>query len=192
MKRCAVALSDGAPERPFLDTNQGETLMSRRSTIRGLGIAALLSGLAATPVAHAELLAWMQIDGIPGESVVRGHENQIELQSYSQNFGTKNCSRVVVLKALDSASPALISRAASNLLVPRVVIMLRKAGEGQQDFYKATLDNVLIDRIDLVDNDTSLNESIVLRPRSIRLEYRPQRPDGSLGTAIVSDIQCTA
>lgn len=166
--------------------------MSPRSAARALGLAALLSGLVAAPAAQADLLAWMKVDGIPGESVVRGHENEIDLQSYSQNFGTRNCSRVVVVKALDSASPALISRATSNQLVSRVVITLRKPGEGQQDFFKATLDSVLIDRIDLVDDDTSLSESLILRPRSIRLEYRPQRPDGSLGTPIVTDVQCTA
>lgn len=165
--------------------------MSPRSIARRLGFAALLSGLGAAPAAHADLLAWMQIDGIPGESLLRGHENEIDLLSYSQNFGTRACSRVVVVKSLDSASPALISRAAGNVLVPRVVITLRKPGEGQQDFYKATLDTVLIDRIDLVDQGTSLSESVILRPRSIRLEYRPQRPDGSLAAPIVTDVQCS-
>jgi len=166
--------------------------MSRCSVSRGLGLVLMLSGISIAPLAHADLLTWMQIDGIVGESVVRGHEGEIELQSYSQNFGTRTCSRVVAIKGLDSTSPALISRAAANLLVPRIVISLRKSGEAQQDFFKATLETVLIDRIDLVDQGTTLNETLILRPRSIRLEYRPQRPDGSLGQPIVTDIQCTA
>lgn len=166
--------------------------MSPRSIARGLGLTALLCGLAVTPVANADLLAWMKVDGIPGESVVRGHENEIELQSYSQNFGTRTCSRVVVVKALDSASPALISRAATNQLITRIVISLRKPGETPLDFFKATLDSVLIDRIDLVDEGTALKESLILRPRSIRLEYRPQRQDGTFGDPIITDVQCTA
>ena len=101
-----------------------------------------------------------------------------------------NCSRVVVNKSLDRSSPALISRAAANTWIPEVVISLRKAGPALQDFYTATLDSVLIERIDLADQNNTLTEQIVLRPRSIRIEYRPQDDKGELLPPIVSTIAC--
>jgi type VI secretion system secreted protein Hcp len=155
-------------------------------------LAAAAAALAAAPV-FAALDTFMKIDGIPGDSVVIGHVDEIVLSSYSQAFGTKNCSRVIAEKFLDRASPPLVAAAVANQIVPTVVITLRKAGEAPQDFYKAILTSVLIERIDIdvSEDGDSLDERVVLKPRSIRIEYRPQRPDGSLGQPIVSDVTCT-
>ena len=150
-----------------------------------------LTGLAMSGSAAAFALdSFMKIDGIQGESIDKQHPGEIELTSYSQSFGARNCSRVVVNKSLDRSSPALISRAAANTWIPEVVISLRKAGPALQDFYTATLDSVLIERIDLADQNNTLTEQIVLRPRSIRIEYRPQDDKGELLPPIVSTIAC--
>jgi type VI secretion system secreted protein Hcp len=132
----------------------------------------------------------MHIDGIVGDSQVRGHEGDIVLSSYSQSFGTRNCSRVVAVKFLDRASPALITRAAANTLIPSVIISISKAGERPLEFFKATLETVLIERVDVSDTSGTLNEQLILKPRNIRIEYRPQNADGSAGTPIISTIEC--
>jgi type VI secretion system secreted protein Hcp len=163
------------------------TSIKPRAALCTFGLAGILSSGAASAFA---LDTFMKIDGIPGESADIQHMGDIILTSYSQSFGARNCSRVVVNKSLDRASPALISRAAANTWIPQVIISLRKAGEGQRDFYTATLDSVLIERIDLGDQNNALTEQIVLRPRSIRIEYRPQDAKGELLPAIVSTIAC--
>jgi type VI secretion system secreted protein Hcp len=150
-----------------------------------------LAGLALAPRVHAQSLnTYMHIDGIVGESQVRNHEGDIILTSYSQNFGTKNCSRVVALKSLDRSSPALISRAAANALIPSVIVTIAKAGETPLEFFKATLETVLIERVDVSGETGLLVEQLILKPRTIRIEYRPQNANGSLGTPIVSTIDC--
>ncbi len=141
--------------------------------------------------AHAQIRSWMKIDTIPGESQDVRHAGEIDLESFSQAFGTKNCSRLVALKNLDSASPALIGAAVGNLLLPSVVISMRKEGIGQQDFFKATLGVVLVERVDLTGEAADLREQVVLKPRTIRIEYRPQAADGSLQPPIVTDLVCT-
>jgi type VI protein secretion system component Hcp len=153
--------------------------------------------LAQPALAQPALNTFMHIEGIPGESVVVGHENDIALTSYSQTFGTKNCSRVVAVKAIDRASPALISNAAANTLLPSVVISISKGlalGAGQArgagDFFKATLQSVLIERVEVSDTTGTLVERVVLKPTAIQIEYRAQAPDGSMLPPVVTDIEC--
>jgi type VI secretion system secreted protein Hcp len=160
----------------------------RSTTLVSLSVA-LLSCVPLS--AHADIRSWMKIDTIPGESLDDRHAGEIDLESFSQAFGTKNCSRLVALKNLDSASPGLIGAAVGNLLLPSVIITMRKEGIGQQDFFKATLGVVLVERVDLTGEASELREQVVLKPRTIRIEYRPQRVDGSLGPPIVTDLVCT-
>jgi len=151
------------------------------------------AGLLLTPAAHAQsaLDTFMHIEGIPGESAVIGHENDIALTSYSQTFGTKNCSRVVAVKSIDRASPALISNAAANTLLPSVIISISKAmARGAGDFFRATLQSVLIERVEVSDAMGTLVERVVLKPTAIRIEYRAQAPDGSMLPPVVTDIEC--
>ena len=169
----------------------------------------LLGAAGLTPAAHAQSAlprpaltsylfdTYMHIEGIPGESVAIGHENDIALTSYSQSFGTKNCSRVVALKSIDRASPALISSAAANTLLPSVVISIGKtaaAGAGRArfggDFFKATLQSVLIERVEVGDASGVFVERVVLKPTFIRIEYQAQAADGSLMEPVVSEIEC--
>ena len=152
-------------------------------SVAGLGWST--SGFAAT------YDTFMKIDGVPGESVDRLHPGEIKLTSYSQNFGTRNCSRVVATKTLDSASPLLISRAAGNVWIPSVVISLHDPRAiSKLDFFVATLTSVLIERIDLADQNGQLVEQIVLRPRSIKIEYLPLDPSGSYGAPVVTSVDC--
>lgn len=147
--------------------------------------------LACGPAAAQSITTHMKIDGLPGDSTMRGHENEIVLSGYTQSFGTRNCSRVVANKFIDRASPGLISRAASNTVIPQVVITLTKAVAGQNlDFFRATLDQVTIERVELAEQSDQLFERNVLAPRSIRIEYRVQNADGTLGAPIVSTIAC--
>lgn len=150
---------------------------------------ALIAGLVGT--AQAATDTFMHIDGIPGDALVIGHVDDIVLTSYTQTFATKACSKVVAVKFLDRASPLLIGRAAGNVIIPTVIISIRKAGENPVDFYKATLESVLIDRVDVLDTGAELTEQLVLRPRNIRIEFRPQRADGSFGAPIVTSIECS-
>lgn len=161
------------------------------SILRRLAI--LLSGLglmAAVPAAMAQVQTFMKIDGIPGESTYVGKENWITLTGYSQSFGTADCSRVVAKKRVDRASPLLIARAAANQLIPNVLITMRKAGEAPQDFFAASLDLVMVDRVELADQDGQLVERVVMAPRSITLEYKPQKEDGTFGASVFTTVAC--
>lgn len=141
--------------------------------------------------AHAQTIATnMKIDGLLGDSALRGHENEIVLTGYSQTIGTKICSRVVVTKLIDRSSPGLVSRTAGNVTTPQVIITLTKLGERPLDFFRVTLDQVTFERLELGEQTDQLMERVVMAPRLIRIEYRPQLSDGTLGAAIISSIAC--
>jgi type VI secretion system secreted protein Hcp len=167
------------------------TNLSSRSSTLWLGIVAV-AAVGFTPAVVAQTYdTLMKVDGVPGDSVITGHVDEIVLKSYSQTFGTKNCSRVIAVKGLDRASPPLISLAVNNQIVATVVITIRKPGERPIDFFKAILTSVLIERIDLSSDTGPVTEQIVLKPRSIRIEYRGQAADGSALPPIISDTICT-
>jgi type VI protein secretion system component Hcp len=152
-----------------------------------LGVALMV----AAPITTAQVLTFMFIDGIPGESVVVDKRNWIDLTGYSQTFGTADCSRAVANKRIDRASPPLISRAVANQLIPSVQVTMRRAGEGQRDFFIATLGQVLVDRIEITDEGGQLVEHVVLAPQSITIQYFPQDPTGGLGAAVTSSVACS-
>lgn len=143
--------------------------------------------------AHAQTIATnMKIDGLLGDSVLLGHENEIVLTGYSQTIGTKICSRVVVTKLIDRSSPGLVSRTAGNVTTPQVIITLSKlgVGPGPLDFFRVTLDQVTFERLELGEQTDQLMERVVMAPRLIRIEYRTQLSNGSLGPPITSSIAC--
>lgn len=160
------------------------------TSIRLAAVHSLLALVVFTGAAQAQAIAThMKIDGLPGDSTLKGHENEIVLTGYSQSIGTKPCSRVVVTKLIDRASPGLVSRAASNGTTPQVVITVTKVST-LLDFFSVTLDQVAFERIELGEQSDLLVEQVIMAPRSIRIEYRPQRSDGTLGSPIVSTIAC--
>lgn len=150
-----------------------------------------LLGLGAASAAHAQSLdTFMHIDGIVGDAQAAGHVNDILLTGYSQTFAAKTCSRVVATKFIDRSSPALISRAANNLFIPTVVIAVRKSSGPAVDFFKAVLESVLVERVDVSGETGRLTEQVLLRPRNIRIEFRPQDASGQFLGAIVTNIDC--
>lgn len=164
-------------------------------TLRASAVAALALSMAcaALPARAQPVDTFLRIDGLPGESTSASHPNEIVLTGWSQTFGTRNCSRAVAVKRVDRASPGLIARAAANTLIPQVIVSMTRAGGGgrPQDFFRATLDLVSIERVEIAEQADELVERVVLAPRSIRLEYRPQGPDGSLGPTVSTAIACT-
>jgi type VI secretion system secreted protein Hcp len=167
---------------------------SKRSTLTSTLVLSFLglAGAILAPAAHAQSLdTFMRIDGIPGESLASGHINDIVLTTYSQSFAPgKACSRVVAQKFMDRASPALISRAAANLILPSVIISIRKSGGVPFDFFRAVLESVSIEKVDVSGETGRLIEQVVLRPRNIRIEYRQQDATGQPLQTIVTNIDC--
>jgi type VI secretion system secreted protein Hcp len=145
----------------------------------------------------------LEIEGIKGESQDDKHKEKIEIHSFS--WGVSNSSNVGVgtgggtgkamfsdlsfNKQMDKASPLLYHAAATGEHIKKAVLIARKAGgkAGQIEYMTITLTDVMVSSYQMGghsgDNSIPL-DSVSLRATDIKVEYKPQKADGSLEGAV--------
>lgn len=134
---------------------------------------------------------FLNLAGIPGDSVDTDHVGQIDVAQYTQLVsGDRNCVRLVVVKRLDNASPAL-----STLAVTRQRIsdgrVEKVTGPDRFVFFSADLAQIAVNSVELVNqSDGSVMEKVMLTPRALTLSFIPQRSDGTPGTPITGSVAC--
>lgn len=158
---------------------------------------------------------FLKIDGIEGESEDSKHKGEIELEAFewselqSGTFaqgGGGGSGKVQMkdfrfLMRTNKSSPKLLLACATGQHIKSAVLTVRKAGGGQQDFYKITMSDVLVsqyetgrqafstgsDDIDGTGNgigDLVPKDRVSLNFAKIEAEYRPQKADGSLDNPV--------
>lgn len=156
-------------------------------------LAADILGSAASAAAGFD--AFLEIDGIRGESADVSHKETIEIESFSWGATQTGAFRPNAAAAEDlhfvapvsSASPALFQAAASGQHIKKAVLYVRKAGEGQQDYLKVTLKDVMVSSVQSRSvNESSPLEEVGLRFAGIEEAYRPTLENGNLGEATIS------
>ena len=140
----------------------------------------------------------LELDGIKGESSDSKHKEAIEIESFSwgvtqptasSSTGGGGAGKVVFqdihfTTKLSSASPQLFLTCATGEHIKKAVLFLRKAGGDQQEYYKVTLEDILVSSYQQGGSggDGSVpTDSFSLDFAKIDLDYSPQRQDGSLG-----------
>ena len=107
-----------------------------------------------------ELSIFLKLDGIDGESTVKGHEKEIDVLSYAQGLeaaivlsggggaaaGKTTFSGVRFRKAVDSASLLILIACASGQHIKEARFAFRRRG-ADFDFYAVTFQDVLISRV---------------------------------------------
>lgn len=143
---------------------------------------------------------FLKIDGIPGESQDAKHKDEIHLESWSfgeANAGTFSHSggggagKVQMqdfnfTAHISKASPLLFLRCASGEHIPKAVMVARKAGKDQQEYYKITLSDLLISSYNIGGSgqgDVVPMDQVAMNFAKIEIEYKEQKADGSLGAA---------
>jgi type VI secretion system secreted protein Hcp len=141
---------------------------------------------------------FIKFDGVAGESADKDHKGEIDVVSWNWSAtntlpptsGGMGAGKSVpgpfsFQHQYDKASPLLGKYAASGKFFKQVYLTARKAGEGQKDFLKVTMKEVLVTSV-LVDasGDGGVHESVSLAYRDIDFAYKPQDPKGALGTAV--------
>ena len=175
-------------------------------------LAGMVAAGAATPIAApAADELFLRIAGIQGESQSKGHEGDINLLSYSQSFthpavaggaggggatGRTNCGEVRVTKIVDRSTPALIGRVVSGKHIQKAVITFRKTGGEQAlEYYTVTLTDVVFTAItqsDASGDSATILEQLSMSAARFKFDYRPQKADGSAGSALSFGWDCAA
>lgn len=161
-------------------------------------LAADLVGSAADAAAAFD--AFLEIDGIRGESSDVSHKETIEILSFSWGATQTGAVRPDPLTADDfdfvapvsKATPLLFQAAAKGEHISKAILHVRKAGGDQQDFLKVTLQDVMVSSV----QSRSVNESLPLEEvslsfSSIQEMYWPTRDDGSVGDPITAEWTLT-
>ena len=87
---------------------------------------------------------------------------------------------------IDKASPLLMKSCATGTHIKNATITVRKAGKGQQEYLVIELTDVLVSSVlpSLESEQGATHEGVTLQFVKVDLEYKPQKPDGSLDVGV--------
>ena len=136
-----------------------------------------------------------KIGDIKGESLDTKHKDEIDVLSFAwgvtnpgptgggtgSGTGKPTFQDLQIVHAIDNATPALLLACATGRRIAEATISHRKAGENQQDFLIVKLSDVTITSVGQTGAEVQpYAETIALKYRKVDLNYRRQKPDGSL------------
>jgi type VI secretion system secreted protein Hcp len=140
-----------------------------------------------------------KIGDIKGESVDNKHKDEIEVLSYSWGLtnsgsisggggggaGRATFRDLSIVHKIDKASPSLMDACAKGTHLRDATITHRKAGKGQQEYLTIKLNDIIITGVATSDTSGEAgSETVSLAFSKVDLEYKPQRPDGSLDAGV--------
>ncbi len=140
-----------------------------------------------------------KLGDIKGESIDDKHKDEIEVLSYSwgvtnagsMSFGTgggegkASFQDLSFTHKIDKASPVLMQTCATGVHLKEATITHRKAGKGQQEYLVIKMNDVIVTGVTHggTGNDGS-SENVTIAFAKVNVEYKPQKPDGSLDAGI--------
>jgi type VI secretion system secreted protein Hcp len=139
-----------------------------------------------------------KLGDIKGESVDAKHKDEIEVLSFSwgvANSGTiggggggagrATFKDLSFIHKIDKATPQLFEACATGEHLKEATITRRKPGKGRQEYLIIKMNDVLITSVAFTDSDgAESSENVTLTFAKVDLEYKPQKPDGSLDAGL--------
>lgn len=143
---------------------------------------------------------FIKFDGIKGESVDAKHKGEIDIESWSWGetqvrpghgggggAGKVSMQDFLFVMRLNAASPSLMQACASGKHIKTAMLSGRKAGKGQQDYLTFKFHDVLVSSYQTggsEQSDVVPTDQVSFDFAKIEVEYKPQKPDGTLATAV--------
>ena len=178
-------------------------MKTRLNTLLALAPAAV-AALTSLP-AQAAPGYFLQLSGIEGESIQKGHEKWIEVQSWSfgataESSWTKGGGASVgkpapapcaITATLSKVSPELYRRICSGQAIDTVTLAATKTTSkgNSEDFYTIKLEGVFLTSVKTGGSPTDgglPSESVNLVFKTATWGYKPQDTKGNLGSAITA------
>ncbi len=146
------------------------------------------------------LTAYLKIGDIAGESVVTGHEDEIDVHGLrwgaEQTAGSvrgrgrsrarARVDHLVVRKLYDAASPYLLLACMRGQSFDEMVLAVRKdSGDAHLDYLVITMTNVVVADVEMSDQEEAeseeIEERVALSFESVNVKYTVQADDHSAG-----------
>ncbi len=98
--------------------------------------------------------------------------------------GKVNVSDINVMKFTDSSTHNLMMFCANGKHIAKGTLVVRKAGEKQQEYLKVEMTDIIVSSVQVggADGSDRLTESLSLNFAKVKFEYAPQKEDGTLGS----------
>jgi type VI secretion system secreted protein Hcp len=142
---------------------------------------------------------FLKFDGIKGESADAKHKDEIDVESWSWGETHSGAARPGGARAgkvamqdfhfvmrLNRASPGLMKACATGQHIKMATLSARKAGKDQQDYLTFKFHDVLVSSFQTGGSehaDVVPTEQVSFNFAKIEVEYKQQKPDGSLVSA---------
>jgi type VI secretion system secreted protein Hcp len=141
---------------------------------------------------------------IKGESQDSDHKGEIDVLSWSWGMqgrpslgggaasGKATINDLKIIKRLDSASTALMLALRTNEPIQKAVLTLRKAGKGQLEYFKITIEQGRVTSLTIEAGSATGSPEVVEKVsfsfNKLEVEYVPQGKDGQVqGSMLFSD-----
>ena len=146
----------------------------------------------------AQVDYFLKIEGIEGESSDSKHKGEIDVMSWNLGetqtgtshygggggAGKVQMGDVHFTMKVQKASPKLFLACATGEHIKSAILTCRKAGKEQQEYLKYTITDVLVSSFQTGGSgghDVIPTEQVSLNFSKIEVEYKEQKPDGTLG-----------
>jgi type VI secretion system secreted protein Hcp len=141
-----------------------------------------------------------KIGDIKGESLDDKHKGEIEVLSWSWGVtqsgsmsrgggggeGKASFNDFNFTHHIDKASAVLMKACATGEHIKEATFTVRKAGKGQQEFLIIKMNDIIITGVapSGAGDGAATAEHVALQFAKVDLEYKPQKPDGSLDAGL--------
>lgn len=132
---------------------------------------------------------------IKGEAEAREHKDEIVITAWNwgvaassslgstQKTARRSYRNLTVSKRVDSSTTSLLSVLATNDEIKEAKLTVRKAGEGQRDFFTLMLNNARVTAVDLACDATgTLTETVTFSFSRVQVDYELQQSTGQRGS----------
>lgn len=142
---------------------------------------------------------FLKIDGCDGESADKEHADEIDVLAFSWGLtqsgsmhraggggsGKVNVQDMSITKYLDKASTVLMQKCCSGKHFATAVLVCRKAGDVPIEYMKVSMEEVLVSSVSEGGGggEDKQTENISLNFAKVKVEYTPQKSDGSADAA---------
>lgn len=150
--------------------------------------------------AQAATVYFLQIDSIKGESTDKNHKDWIDINSFS--WGISNSGSVGSggggssgkaifaplswTQQLDKSVPFLFLAVASGTHIKNATLDVQQAGAKSSGvFFQMSFDDVIMTSLSISGAGDVPGVNATLNSSKITMTYRPQKADGSLGSAVI-------
>ena len=142
---------------------------------------------------------FIKIGDIKGESTDKTHAGEIDVLSWSWGMsqsgtphtggggaGKVSVQDISVTKFFDSATPPVMLACCNGQHFKEARLTVRKAGTKPLEYLKVIMKDVLVSSVSTGGNNSEdrLTETITLNFADFKVEYSPQKADGSAGAVI--------